>query len=186
MHSVAETEEALSAAKDELARIRQLDATLTQTTRFLKDAQDRIHRTIAPKLAASVYDWLPKITADRYQEVLVDPETLDVSVRGKDRPWRKAALLSHGTAEQIYMLLRVAMAEHLTKAGEVCPLVLDDVTVQCDSQRKVAVLSMLQRISERRQVILFSQESAVLAWAAEHLREPEHRIEQLDTSLVVA
>jgi uncharacterized protein YhaN len=186
LHSVAETEEALSAAKDELARIRQLDATLTQTTRFLKDAQDRIHRTIAPKLAASVYDWLPKITADRYQEVLVDPETLDVSVRGKDRPWRKAALLSHGTAEQIYMLLRVAMAEHLTKAGEVCPLVLDDVTVQCDSQRKVAVLSMLQRISERRQVILFSQESAVLAWAAEHLREPEHRIEQLDTSLVVA
>jgi len=49
---------------------------------------------------------------------------------------RNVQLLSHGTAEQIYLLLRVVLAERLTTAGETCPLLLDDVLVQCDQARK--------------------------------------------------
>ena len=104
---------------------------------------------------------------------------LAVGVRGTDGPWREAALLSHGTAEQVYLLLRVALADQLTRPGEVCPLILDDPTPHFDATRTRAVLDLLLRISESRQVVMFSQELDVLAWAEEHLAGPRHGLIRL-------
>jgi uncharacterized protein YhaN len=116
--------------------------------------------------------------------VSVDPESLDVEVRGASFGWHSAALLSHGTGEQVYLLLRVALATHLTRAGEVCPLVLDDVTTQSDRQRSLAILALLHEVSRERQVILFTQEDDVLAWAEENLRDPSDCLVRLDPHLV--
>jgi len=177
--SIAEAEEELAAAQGELDTILQLDRTLALTQAFLEKAQQGVHRSVAPVLAGAVQRRLPAITAHRYREVRVDPENLDVQVLAPDGHWRHAALLSHGTAEQIYLLLRVALAEYLTRPGEVCPLILDDVTVHCDRERKAAVLETVHQISKERQVILFSQEEGVLAWAREHLQAPNDRITPL-------
>ena len=100
-------------------------------------------------------------------------------MRAPGGPWREAALLSHGTAEQVYLLLRVALADHLTRAGEVCPLILDDPTPHFDTQRTLAVLDLLLRLAEARQVVLFSQELEVLTWAEQHLIGPRHRLTRL-------
>ena len=61
------------------------------------------------------------------------------------------------------------MVEHLTNARENCPLILDEVTVQCDSVRTPRLLSALHSISQERQVILFSQEQEIGDWAETHL-----------------
>jgi exonuclease SbcC len=137
-------------------------------------------------LAETVRNWLPTVTSGRYVDARVDPESLAVKVRAKGGSWRDAARLSHGTAEQIYLLLRIAIAEHLTKLGETCPLILDDVTAQSDEERTTAVLGMLHRISETRQVILFSQEREVLEWAQENLRGPQDSLVVLDREVVGA
>ena len=102
-----------------------------------------------------------------------------MGVRSWSGPWREAALLSHGTAEQIYLLLRVALADQLTRPGEVCPLILDDPTPHFDAARTVAVLELPHQLAETRQIVLFSQEREVLAWAEQHLTEPEHRLVRL-------
>ena len=94
---------------------------------------------------------------------------------------RDAALLSHGAAEQVYLLLRLALARHLTKGrGEACPLILDDVVGASDSERKQAVLETLLAISESNQVILFTHEDDVLDWARERLTGPPHSVVELD------
>ncbi|MGE3268384.1 MAG: ATP-binding protein [Chloroflexota bacterium] len=169
MVSVPEAEEALAVAEAELARIERLERTLELTRTFLLRAQERIHRSIAPRLAEQVSAWLPLITSDRYTEALVDPATLAVGVRAEGGPWREAALLSHGTAEQVYLLLRIALADQLTRAGELCPLILDDPTPHFDTERTRAVLDLLLQIASDRQVILFSQEPEIRTWAEEHL-----------------
>ena len=111
---------------------------------------------------------------------MVDPKDLMVRVSGAGGGLRDGTLLSHGTTEQIYLLLRVAMASLLTKAsGETCPLLLDDVTVHCDSERQTAILNLLQKISCERQVILFSQEPETLAWAEQHLQRGQVRLVKL-------
>lgn len=171
--SLADAEDEMRAAEGELQRVTLLDETLHQTQDFLKRAQERVHRDVAPLLAAGVRTALPAITRGRYLDVRVDPETLDVQVQDQQGEWRRAALLSHGTAEQVYLLLRAALTRHLVRAGESCPLVLDDVTVQFDRHRKIAVLDWLHTVSRDRQVLLFTQEEAVLEWARAQLARPQ-------------
>lgn len=179
LRSVAGAEEEFHAAAQEIERVTRLDSTLQRTREFLAHAQERVHRDIAPVLAASLERRLGEVTGGRYVEAVVDPESLEVRVRGGDGTWREAARLSHGTAEQIYLLLRVALAEHLTRHGESSPLLLDDATVQFDAERELAMLGALQVVSRERQVILLTQEDAIRDWAREHLVEPRDRFQQL-------
>lgn len=166
---VPEAEEQLAAAQQDLTRVESLAGVLDTTKRFLSQAQDRVHRDIAPVLRDKVGDRLFRVSGGRYVEVTVDPETLKVDVRDVQGRWRDANLLSHGTAEQVYLLLRVAMAEVLTASGANCPLLLDDSTVQSDPERTHAILDVLHDVSSEHQVIVFSQENDVLAWAEENL-----------------
>ena len=184
--SVADAEDALDAAVRERNRFTQLDATLTKTIGFLEQAKDRAHRTIAPELRSTLLEWLPHVTSGRYTDCHVDPESLLVEVSGIDEQRHPARLLSHGTAEQVYLLLRLAMARHLTKPGEVCPLILDDVVSASDAERKRAVLETLLAISESTQVILFTHEDDVRDWANERLAEPHNRLVELDAPSVLA
>jgi hypothetical protein len=167
---VAEAEESVHAARSELARVVALADTLDRTLALLRTAEERVHRSLAPVLASAIGRWLPAVCQGAYVDVTVDPA--DLSVRVKDAAtgkWRDARLLSEGTREQIYLLLRVAMAEHLVTNGETAPLLLDEVTVQSDQERKRQLLDVLHRLSAERQVILFTHDDDVLAWADRRL-----------------
>ena len=143
---------------------------------FLRKAQECVNRDIAPDLAAGVRQWLPSVTQYRHSDARVDPRDLSVQILGSDNEWRDARQLSHGTAEQIYLLLRVVLAERLVTTGETCPLILDDVLVQSDLGRKRALLEAVLSISGDRQVILFTQEAEVLRWAQTNLATPNRSV----------
>jgi exonuclease SbcC len=180
MGDVSEAEEDLAKAEDELDRVQKLKETLELTRKYLEEAQTRVHRDIAPLLAATLRDWLPTVTNERYTDVMVDPKSLLVQVCGESRLWRKADLLSYGTAEQVYLLLRVALADHLTKGHDTCPLLLDDVTVHADAARTRDILAILLQVAAHRQVVVFTQEEHVAAWARENLADdPRHAIHEL-------
>lgn len=177
--SVPEAEESLAGAEAELARVQALAEIIDITQRYLQEAQDRVHRDIAPALASRVREHLVRITGGRYTDLRVDPETLDVLVREAEGSWRDAMKLSHGTAEQVYLLLRIAMADVLSEGSSAVPLLLDDVTVQSDSVRTSVVLDVLHEVSDSHQVVLFTQEEDVLAWARMNLREPQDHLIEL-------
>lgn len=179
---VAEMEEGADAARVELARVQELAAVIDETLTLLAAAERRVHRDLAPILTASVQRHLPAITGGAYTEVGMNPRDLSVDVKeARTGQWRDARLLSEGTREQIYLLLRVAMAEHLVTTGDMAPLLLDEVTAQADSERKRRVLEVLHELSADRQVILFSHDDDVLAWAADSLSEPRDRLIRLGT-----
>jgi uncharacterized protein YhaN len=177
---VAEAEEAAAAAHAELDRVQRLAATVDATLALLRAAQERVHRDLAPVLGQAVNRWLPAVSRGAYSEASVDPGDLRVSVKeAASGQWRDARLLSEGTREQIYLLLRVAMAEHLVTTGERAPLLLDEVTAQADGERKRQLLEVLHRLSADRQVILFTHDDDVLAWADAVLREPDDAVVRL-------
>ena len=99
--SVPESEVETAAAREKLERVERLAAVLDKTLEFLREAEEEIHRSIAPVLSKSVAPRLPQVTADRYSEVRVDPEDLAVHVRASGGKWRDAKRLSTGTAEQV-------------------------------------------------------------------------------------
>ncbi len=163
--SVPEAQEALDQARAERRRVEELGSALDLARQCLERAQDKVHRNLAPVLAGTLRTWLPDVTGGRYLDANVDPPTLSVTVCGADRDWREADLLSRGTQEQIYLLLRLALVEHLTCPGESAPILLDEVTVHADEARSTALLSLLHRIARTHQVVVFTQEAAVRDWA---------------------
>lgn len=173
---VPDTEEALTRAEVELARVLTLDNTLETTLHYLERAQDRVHRDIAPVLRDTIVAWLPRVTAGRYEDVTVDPQSLGVRVLRTGGELRDVARLSHGTCEQIYLLLRLALAEHLVEAPERAPLLFDEVTAHCDAVRREAILELLHDFSVERQVIVFTHEDVVREWADEALATPRDRL----------
>ncbi|MXW67901.1 MAG: AAA family ATPase [Gemmatimonadales bacterium] len=177
--SVADAEDALAAAEREQARIARLKDTLDCTIGFLEKAQERVLRDIAPILTRTVLEWLPGVTDGRYTGCRINPENLLVEVRTPGGRWRSAELLSHGTAEQIYLLLRFALSRHLTREGESCPLILDDVVGASDAVRKQAVLRTLHALARSTQVILFTHEDDVRDWARENLTGSDARLIEL-------
>lgn len=177
---VAEAEERAEAARTELARVQELAAVIDETLALLAAAERRVHRDLAPILTESVQRHLSAITGGAYVEVGMNPRDLSVDVReARTGQWRDARLLSEGTREQIYLLLRVAMAEHLVTTDERAPLLLDEVTAQSDPERKRRILDVLHALSADRQVILFSHDAEVVEWASTSLGGPRDRLVQL-------
>jgi len=65
--------------------------------------------------------------------------------------------LSKGTLDQLYFAVRYALLEFLSP-GDGSPLILDDALVHWDPNRRSATLELLDEISAKRQVLLFTCE----------------------------
>jgi energy-coupling factor transporter ATP-binding protein EcfA2 len=174
--SVAEAEEAAAAAHERLERVHDLASVIDETLDLLRGAQRRVHLDLAPILKRTIDAWLPAVTGGAYLEAGINPADLSIDVKeATSGQWRDAQYLSEGTREQIYLLLRVAMASHLVTTDEVAPLLLDEVTAQADTDRRLRLLSMIQTLSADRQIVLFSHDTAVRDWARSSL-DPERDV----------
>ncbi len=79
--------------------------------------------------------------------------------------------LSLGTADQLYLALRIASLEAAVAARGPVPLVADDLLVQFDDARTAAALEALAELSDRTQVILFTHHDHVAAIARERVAD---------------
>ena len=175
----AEAEEARGEADRRVWELNHFRDALAIARERLAAAGQAMNVDIAPAVAAVLKRWLPRISDGRYTEAWVDPLSLQVDVRTREGDWQPAGLLSHATAELIYLLLRMAIVEHLTPEGRSCPLLLDDVTVQSDSARTEALMEILHEVSADHQVILFTREERILEWAERHLDGDRDRVQRL-------
>ena len=153
----------------------------TDLQSVLQRAADKadIEQDMARMLQSTLREWLPRVTAGRYTECRVDPQTLAVEVRDARGGWQDADLLSHGTTEQIYLLLRLALCRHLVAKGESCPMILDDPVNACDSMRRQSTLETLLAISASSQVIVFTHDDDVLDWGHRCLSGDRNTVLQL-------
>lgn len=172
---IATLEERVQNTSLELEHLENRSRIIRQAMEFLEEAQSSIYKMIAPGLKKSIEERLARVTDDRYREAAVDPDTLKVRVKTPSGTWQPAENLSHGTAEQVYLLLRIALAEQLSTTDEPAFLVLDDVTVQSDDSRTIRLLELLHELSEQRQIVLFTQEEVVERWAEGALTDPRDR-----------
>jgi DNA repair protein SbcC/Rad50 len=182
---VAEAEEAVADTTAELERVTGTAEVIDATMRLLRAAEERVHRDLAPILASGITRWLPRVSGGRYVDASVDPADLSVKVKeAATGRWRSALLLSEGTREQIYLLLRAEMAQQLATTGETAPLLLDEVTAQADADRKVQILDVLHELSAERQIVLFTHDDDVAAWAERALDDERDRLIQLPATAV--
>lgn len=120
----------------------------------LRRADETLRSRFSPQITRDAGALLSKLTDGKYPNVLLEPGML-LSVRSEDGTvMRPAAAMSCGTADQMYLALRLAMCERLLP--EDAPLVLDDALVNFDDARAKAAIDLLTGLAKNRQVILFT------------------------------
>lgn len=86
--------------------------------------------------------------------------------------------LSLGTADQLFLALRLAAVERYCAASEPLPFVADDLLPSFDDDRTRAAIASLAKLGETTQVLLFTHHAAVADLARESLG-PAVRIHRL-------
>ena len=146
----------LSALDARIARLEQTNAALTIAQETLSQARSELQRRFAPKIAQRAQSLLAEMTGGRYTRLSLG-EDLELRAGAENEDtlhhilWR-----SDGTMDQLYLALRLAVAEELTPDA---PLILDDALVRFDDQRLAAAMALLRQEAEGKQVLLFTCQS---------------------------
>ena len=119
-------------------------------------ADVELQSRFSPQLAQKAADYMDYLTDGRYDE-LVLARDLSAKARSADDPTpRDTAYLSAGTADLLYLSVRLALCELTCPADDPCPLVLDDTLVNFDDARAARARALFHEIAQHRQVILFT------------------------------
>ena len=96
------------------------------------------------------------MTAGRYDRLTLSEDLSLLAGAQQEAVLREVLWRSDGTMDQLYLALRLAVAEELIPD---VPLVLDDAFVRFDDIRLKAALEILKEIARDKQVILFTCQS---------------------------
>jgi uncharacterized protein YhaN len=77
--------------------------------------------------------------------------------------------MSDGTADQLYLALRLASLERYLEASEPLPFVVDDILLRFDDDRAAATLEVLAALAQKTQVIFFTHHRHLVALARQTL-----------------
>ena len=136
-----------------IADLEETAAALDMAQQTLAAATEQLQRRFAPRIAERAKDLFAKLTGGRYDRLNLTRElTVDAAAAG-EMTMRSAQWRSEGTVDQLYIALRLAVAEELVPDA---PLVLDDALVRFDDQRLKNALSLLMEATASKQVILFT------------------------------
>lgn len=146
----------LSAVNDRIQRLETTIMALTLAQNTLEEAAAALQRRFAPQIARQAQAYFTRLTQGRYEKLNLDQE-LEVQVRTREEDTLRASRWrSDGTVDQLYLALRLAVAQALTPEA---PLVLDDALVRFDETRLAAAMEVLKEQAKEKQVILFTCQS---------------------------
>ena len=129
-----------------------VNAAVELASEALRRADETLRARFSPQITAEAGHILAELTENKYPRVLLEPD-MHLSVREADgQVMRPAAAMSCGTADQMYLALRLAMCRRLLPPD--APMVLDDALVNFDPARTRAALRVLRE--EPRQILLFT------------------------------
>ncbi len=129
-------------------------------SRLVSVAERRFREAHQPELVRRAEAHLGALTGGRYDTLVLgepdDPDALAVRGPHLEESLRVEAPLSTGTREQTWFALRLAVVELVEAGGDPLPLVLDEVLVNWDPDRRGAALEMLAHLSRSRQIFLLT------------------------------
>ena len=131
----------------------------------LSAANTTLQNRFSPALGQKAAEIFAQLTGGRYEKVFLNRQ-MEASAQetGGIAPY-EGSLLSVGTADQLYLAVRLAIAETVLPAEDPAPIVLDDALVNFDDARMAQTLTYLADLAKTRQILLFTcqkRESALM------------------------
>ena len=138
---------------DRIARLEETYEALTIALDTLSQARSSLQRRFAPRITQRAQEILSALTENRYHSLTMGEDFSLQAGAGQEDVLHNAIWRSDGTVDQLYLSLRLAVAEELTPEA---PLVLDDALVRFDDSRMAQALKILKEMAKNKQVICFT------------------------------
>ncbi|MBN1891809.1 MAG: AAA family ATPase [Clostridiales bacterium] len=152
----SEIEERIEETNDRIARAREYYEALKLASEAMSDAAKEMESIFAPQVNEIAGQYLSKLTEKRYAALRFDREfKVEISDR-QDGMYHEADYFSAGTVDQIYLALRLAIADLIDPSDDKLPILLDDALVQYDDDRAKRAVRLFKDLSSRRQIIMFT------------------------------
>lgn len=122
----------------------------------MDQADAEMRERFSPELNRLAGDYLGRMTGGRYAKVRLDRDMeVCAEEQGSVAP-RDVLTLSRGTADQLWLAVRLAVCELALPVENRCPIVLDDALVNFDDLRLLPALKLLGDLAQKRQILLFT------------------------------
>lgn len=138
---------------------------LLREWKVLKLAHSLIERTMQdceqnrqPQILQDAQRWFAPITGGRFTRLLRDERNEAIQVMNSEQQTLTLDQLSRGTAEQLYLSLRLGLVQEFSRQRERLPLIFDDILVNFDPKRARRVVECLNELSTKhgQQIFLFT------------------------------
>lgn len=137
---------------------------LTLAWRELKASVETYQSTHRERLESASTAHFERITGRAGRRVRLD-EGFEISLLEADGTPVHPSQLSQGAQDQVYLSLRLAIAD-LVAGNLALPFIFDDPFLNCDADRLEMIRETLQRIAADRQVLVFTHRQELQAWGA--------------------
>jgi uncharacterized protein YhaN len=125
---------------------------------LLKESLNRFRERAQAPMVAAASTYFSLMTGGRYERLEADEEGDKPVLRAvqEDGTRKGIEAMSDGTADQLYLALRLAALDLRRASHPHMPLLLDDVLITSDDERATNVLRALARFAEGGQVMIFT------------------------------
>lgn len=119
----------------------------------LETAQQELQRRFVPRITRRAEELLTRLTGGRYRKLSIGEDLTLSAAREEETTMHTSRWRSDGTADQMYLALRLAVWEVLCPSA---PLILDDALIRFDEKRMGYALEVLQELGKTSQILLFT------------------------------
>ena len=125
--------------------------------KIFDNARERYEERHQPAVVRRASCYLSRLTGDRYREARMPLDGSDLQILPTgDASLKTIDQLSRGTAEQLYLALRLGFIEEFTRDRSSPPIIMDDILVNFDPGRANASVESLIQFAERFQLLYFT------------------------------
>lgn len=149
-------ERQLRSMQEQLAQLQGEYDALAMALGSLRTANVALQNRFSPELGRRAAEIFADMTGSDWSSILLDREFHLSAETDRDPTRRNVQLLSTGTADQLYLAVRLAICEMILPPEQNPPLILDDALLTFDDMRLGKTLDYLTRLGEKRQILLFT------------------------------
>lgn len=157
--TITELEQQLANAQAKVNHLLQQYLTLRLTEQWINRALEKASADRYPLILKRAVDYFKLLTDDHYNNIDFD-DNGDLAVTSANRKQFNVNELSTGTAEQLYVALRLGFIKVMSDTIEF-PLIIDDGFVNFDRIRKGKMIKLLQSMAETGQVIYLTADDRI-------------------------
>jgi uncharacterized protein YhaN len=173
LHDLEQNEQMSAALLEQQTLVAQLEqqsqrwAVRALTQHFLQQARQIYERERQPAVLREASQFFRQMTGGRYVRIIVPLGEMRLQIEPAEGPPLTTEQLSRGTAEQLYLAMRLAFVREYAKHAGPLPLVVDDILVNFDPARARAAIVALHAVAATHQVLVFTCHPHVRRWFEE-------------------